>query len=866
MSISRFTQIIARWLPQAGAVLLFTLVTSCSDDELSSPSEGRYIRFAVPEAGAWSRSGGETGASEAGGLATVSLDGGGKRLYLIPEVTAGITGGTARASRGSEVTTATIADFGVYASTGSDAAAYYMDNVEVTKENSWAPSREYLWPGSGSLHINAYSPYCSTPATDGITALPTADVSASPALEYTVPADVTAQSDLMWATPRDASASPCPMEFNHALAAVKFVTGEGMTPCTVKSITISGVPGSGTLDLETGLWSDTAGSQSYTASVDVALTAADVSEDAAEGIALTDDAHTFMLLPQTLGEDASVILTIEYGGAETEFTASLTGQTWNAGNTYTYHLSANPTLDRFVITVASPLSFNYTGGTGSYEVKSIHETMHNGVLTTSEVPWIAEFVDDDGNVIDTPKWITSMSMSGPGSGEYEAATQMVEPTFVQMSQPTRILRGQAEVGSAQAPYNLANATGAPTVENTANSYIINAPGTYSIPLVYGNAIKNGADNTAAYAPTRSAAPFVNHLGNRIKHPYISDNEGCGDPAEAVLVWEGRLNMIHNLRLSADLKSLVFEIPQAYIRQGNAVVAVADASGRIMWSWQLWVTDYVAGTELTTLTYNGKEFSMMPYNMGYVVGGDETDFASSYAKVRFTQKPADGSQGSTATVVVQQTGKHLITPDCYSFYQWGRKDPMISSIKEWYYADHTEITAIDTRDVPISGTRVEDDFDALCVKNPQVFWISPSGEPTFRYTNNWNLGSATAPVKTVYDPCPPGYMVPGNELMLFRDMDTYTFTPTGGTADPAGFHAPGTSGPELFFPALGYRSGNSGNETVTDATGGNLATLWTSHGTTREAGALILSYDNEKIIHRLPSDPRLEAFAVRPISE
>ncbi len=827
---------------------------SCADD-FDAPSTGSKISFEVTTAESWSRSEAQAGVS----LSTITLDCGGSRLYLIPEV-------SASCSRAQGVTTESISDFGVYASTGAS-GNFYMDNVQVTKANSWSPRQEYLWPGSGTLHINAYSPYCAAPdAESGITAIDAVDAKAAPVLSYAVPSDVTQQADLMWATPVDGSSSPCPLTFNHALASVRFVAGAEMVPCTVKSITISGLKGSGTLDLESGVWSDLSGEESYTAEVNVELAAASGSEYAEAGTVITDADHTFMLVPQTLADSAMMTLVIEYGGQEMEYTASLGGQRWAAGNTYTYHLSANPATDRFIIDVASPISFNYPGGIRSFAVKSQHELAHGGSVSTSEVPWVAEFVDANGNVIDAPSWITEMSMAGDGSGDYSASTSMVEPAFVQMSEPTRLLRQQTERGSEASPYNLANSSGASAVENTANCYVINAPGTYSIPLVYGNAIKNGADNTAAYVPTRSSAPFVNHLGNRIKHPYIYDNDGC-NPAGAELVWEGRLNMIHDLRLSADGKSLVFNIPRAYIRQGNAVVAVTDAAGDVMWSWQLWITDYVPGDNMSTLNYNGSAFEVMPYNMGYVVGGDEVDFASNTALVRFTQKPADGSEGGSVTVTVQQTGKHIITPDCYSFYQWGRKDPMISGIKEWYYADHTEITNIDTRTPPVTGGKIDADFEALCIKNPQAFWVL-SNEPSFRYTNNWNAGTAARRVKTVYDPCPVGFMVPGNELMAFRDIASsrISYTQSSGIADPAGFNIQSDSGSALFFPALGYRSGNSGKETISDAAGGSLTALWTSHATAREAGALVLNYQGSAITHTLPSDPRLEAFAVRPISE
>ncbi|MDE6320914.1 MAG: hypothetical protein K2L93_01305, partial [Muribaculaceae bacterium] len=198
----------------------------------------------------------------------------------------------------------------------------------------------------------------------------------------------------------------------------------------------------------------------------------------------------------------------------------------------------------------------------------------------------------------------------------------------------------------------------------------------------------------------------------------------------------------------------------------------------------------------------------------------------------------------------------------------RDSPMISGIKEWYYDDHTEITKIDTRHPSMDGNRIGTDFDMQCVLHPQVFWVAGSGEPTFRYTNNWNLGSSSHRVKTVYDPCPPGFMVPGNEFMALRDLstDNFTFIQSGGISNPSGFNVACPGSNNLFFPALGYRSGNSGNETVSDGAGGTLTAMWTSHANTREAGALILDHSNDKISHNLPSDPRLEAFAVRPIRE
>lgn len=861
MATSRFISI----LP-ATVICVSAALTACNDDFADTAHDSRrFITFEMASNDSFSRS-----AHDSDQLSTVTLRSGGNQLYLIPEVkaTAKLEQDVDTRSRAAQVTKSTIASFGVYAAvSGGDNDAYYMDNVEVTKTDSWTPVEEYLWPGSGSLHLNAYSPYCEAPE-GGIVSLPSSNPGDSPVITYRVPDDVTAQTDLMWSTPKDASTSPCLMTFNHALAAVKFVAGSDMTPCTVKSITISGVAQSGRLDIESGQWSDIEGSTAYTATLNTVLSAGEAT-DVDEGTPITDNEHTFMLLPEQLGDGSSVTIEIDVNGNVSEFTASLSGQKWEAGNTYTYRLSANPDVDRFILTVDSPLSFNYTGGTKSYSVTSRHEKMVNGELTTEEVPWIAEYVDPAGNVIDTPAWIAALPVEGKGSMECEATTRMVEPDFVSMSESTRHLRQQSAVGSESSPYNLANSTGSAAIENTANCYVINAPGSYSLPLVYGNAIKNGANNTAAYLPTRTRTPFVNHLGNHIKSPYIYENSGCTDPLDAILVWEGRLNLVRDVRLSDDGHSILFNIPAASIRQGNAVVAVRDQSGEIMWSWHLWITDYVPGKDLHSMSYEGSKFSMMPLNLGQINGGDETDFASSSALVRFTQKPADGSQGKSVTVTVEQVGKHVITPDCHSFYQWGRKDPMISGIKEWYYADHTEITEIDTRYVETtSGNAVSDQLEAEMIKTPQVFRIyGSSGNPSFSYTNHWNSGTNARPVKTIYDPCPVGFMVPGSCFMAFRDVadNTFSFTPYGGYANPASFAFSATDDlSTVIFPALGYRSGKSGNETVT-SNGADMTELWTSHANKTEAVALVLVNDTP-ITHKLPDDARLEAFGVRPIAE
>ena len=96
-------------------------------------------------------------------------------------------------------------------------------------------------------------------------------------------------------------------------------------------------------------------------------------------------------------------------------------------------------------------------------------------------------------------------------------------------------------GSEGSPYNLSGIDGGGTVENTANCYMVGAPGWYCFPLVYGNAITDGKYNTTAYSSTH----MVNHLNKKISAPYIKDNNVNLETSNVSvkLIWQDAENLI-----------------------------------------------------------------------------------------------------------------------------------------------------------------------------------------------------------------------------------------------------------------------------------------------------------------------------------
>ena len=856
---------------KGAAIVVFSLLaTSCSDETFDNTSDaGREIRFDVSAAGEkWvSRSGNSTNGTTS--QATLEMNNGyGDKLYLHPVVTDNVEA----LSRGSVTDNDNIETAGIFAgyNTGSMTTAQlapdYMWNVKITRDNSWTPTAEYLWPGTGNLHITAYSPYVTTPSATGITSVPQIDEKGDWNLGYTVPATTAQQFDLMRATPVDASSSPCKLSFNHALTAIQVATGAEMAPCTVVSVEINNVKNAGTLDLETGKWSDLKGVTSYTVATETELTVATGETYVAPNTLITPVDSTLFLMPQTLGEDAAIAVTILRNGETTRYEASLAGATWEAGKTVVYNLSVNPGSNSLRFEINGDFTAPYTGDSIPFTVTSLYNS-ETGQSTP--INWKAEFIDDNGNVINRPEWVKSFPMTGSNDSSLVAVTKMHTFVFDAISAESQILQNAADINatSGLTPYNLASSTGTATIENTANCYIINAPGIYSIPLVYGNAIKNGTTNAAAYTSTShrtgTLKNFVNHLENNISDPYIYNNTGC-EPQDAVLVWEDHICLIDSIALSEDKKNIIVNIPPSSIRQGNAVVAVRDADGSIMWSWQLWVTDFVPENETRSINNGNTSVNYMSRDIGRIVGSDITRFPESKVSVRFTQLDVpDGLEALTQTIEITQTEKTISTGDSFTLYQWGRKDPIVGHVNQWYNADHQEITVLPTSDVNIygQGTGVL----AAFIKTPQTLWTATHNH-TFTYTNLWNTNqSTTSNVKSIYDPSPAGYKVPlGNELLSFANDTTVhvSFLAQDEGTRKAGFYINQNNGDTLFFPAYGYRSGTTGNENGY----GIYGEWWISFGNTSDARVFILNVNAGNPTKQFSLTPRTHCMGIFPMKE
>lgn len=302
--------------------------------------------------------------------------------------------------------------------------------------------------------------------------------------------------------------------------------------------------------------------------------------------------------------------------------------------------------------------------------------------------------------------------------------------------------------------------------NTANCYLVNAAGYYSLPLVYGNAVKKGEQNAAAYTNTTSVTgnnilkTFVNHRGEGITSAYIYKNDGC-QPKDACLVWQDEKDLVTNIRLSDNGENLLFDVKKENIKQGNAVVAVRDNSGQIMWSWHIWVTDLKLGSgDIDVTNSKKKTFTFMSQNIG-TCSPTTTSYEGRSVQIRFKQNETGITRVAT---IIQRPDEILSDPGNQPYYQFGRKDPMPP------YNEKGDKTIYVTDDQYKFTT--EDSQRSLdwSIQNPNRY-IAAGNTDWCRqsYTNLWSANNnayekSTSPTddvgqKTIYDPSPVGYCVP-----------------------------------------------------------------------------------------------------------
>jgi uncharacterized protein (TIGR02145 family) len=277
--------------------------------------------------------------------------------------------------------------------------------------------------------------------------------------------------------------------------------------------------------------------------------------------------------------------------------------------------------------------------------------------------------------------------------------------------------------------------------------------------------------------------IVNPGGTAILIPVARCNEsdlgaqlGASEAFTAMLVWTDNSNGVSASSNIQDYKTvLAGNRGYLYVKtgsaSGNAVIAIMK-SGTILWSWHIW---------------SPADSPALSGSRGFM----------------------DRNLGATTNTPGVLTTLGLV-------YQWGRKDPFQTSSENVFSGntvanggDDPALPMYDANGAAVQETRPEAPSTpahpgniGITVQNPLAFyrssksWYDNSG--TVLDESLWGQGG----VKTVYDPCPPGWRVPISHT-LWSGMNATTFpwdeTVTGWTSTDVGG----------FYPASGGRNGESG---------------------------------------------------------
>lgn len=527
----------------------------------------------------------------------------------------------------------------------------------------------------------------------------------------------------------------------------------------------------------------------------------------------------------------------------------------------------------YILNVVGPSSFTYSGGTNAYGIQSYKQ---NSAGTKSKAAaWTASYdTNGDGVFNDSkPSWLTAFTASGDGSTtttNYSAtvsAQSAMSPTSVSASS---VLAAATPVGSSSDYYDLSTNGGVSSM-TTANCYMVHAPGYYKLPLVYGNAIKNGTDNTVAYNPGGTASTtyctnFVNHSGNNISAPWITKsgsgvNGGMNITVDgAQLIWQDVNGLTTNYTIEGDY--LKFQIPAGSIAEGNAVIAVKSGS-TIVWSWHIWVTPETYGN-LTTVATGSHNYHVTPVNLGWVSSNvTKSGYEGRSCVVKITQAGGDAKtftvrQAENISVTFSKTGNS-------PFYQWGRKDAFPPSNG----TDNTNKTVYVSLGVDSRGWLYNVSTTSTIGTTIQYPWklyysSTTNGAVTTTYYNMWDAQNntienvTTATKKTIYDPCPPGFCIPTGNLWYYfgnggrRDDSNWDSTNKGKTWNTD------ITGDALWFPATGRR-GNSGDLKNVGLNG----YFWSATPSNDRRGRCLTFHSSRWMWNY---DIRAFGYSVRPVAE
>ena len=885
-------------------------VASCSDDDLSSNQGGSneaLVRFSVKDVQSETiaRGAAMTRGAITPGLANKDLAGQKLAAHsnrnldvcLIETTVEGINPVKADARTRAEIETTIGGDF---SSTGirGVAATSILTTPEWFKAAKTKSNGELYTPIRWSFAQPWARFFAVYPSKDSYSKLTINDMTSTdnaPSVDFTVEPNVRDQKDFMTACTGEvhyATQGEHPttnLDFRHALTAIRFAVGQNLSwNKTIDKVEIRNAIMKSKYKLSNafngaGATWDNTGATRGTAT----LSGLSVNTSSNPNVTImgnTGDNFTFYMIPQVLTGN-SVTAYVHFTD-NTEITATLKGE-WKAGTTRTLKLSEINSNWTYNITATNPSAAAFDATTtDNYGITS-YRTAPDG--TQQAVAWKVVGYDANGDgtfsMAEKPAWLTSLSKTegNGGTAADQGTATLTKDVGDLLAKRNNELKTATPLGSTSNPYDLSTKGGSVS-RSTANSYLISAPGVYRIPLVYGNAIKNGNDNPSSYRTSNAGffilSNFQDHAGHNIDDPWIEKTHGGANNGVdgAEVVWADAANLVH--LSSTPIKHeganndafLEFEVKASDIQSGNAVVAVTKGSGAsktVVWSWHLWFAPKDALDKIKVTNHQNVDYYFTKETLGWkpTQWSGSTYSIAHTVKVKVEQTVANnGTKQVSEFTITQNPGS--VKKGVTTLYQFGRKDAF---------------PGVATADIKQGS--ITNAGDNMSIQNgilhPDSYYIWGSNWAfNYRYYNLWsadntvtgdnNVGNDNPVVKTVYDPCPVGFKMPASNAFTGFTADGQN----GGTMNVDGtdnvskyqnnfghnFWTSSSKTATIYFPASGYR-GSADASLYNVGIGGY---YWSAVSGYPQFGCYLYFYSS--IVNPLYSHILTFGFAARPVAE
>ena len=267
-----------------------------------------------------------------------------------------------------------------------------------------------------------------------------------------------------------------------------------------------------------------------------------------------------------------------------------------------------------------------------------------------------------------------------------------------------------------------------SVDGTANCYIVSEPGQYMFPMVKGNS-----------------------------------STSVGTVSNVSVLWETN-NTSTKVATGSIISSVSIKGNYAYfstpdnLKNGNALIAAHDASGKVLWSWHIWVCSGY-NPQTTSQRYKSKTEVWMDRNLGALSADRGSDF-------------------------------------CYGLlYQWGRKDPFVGFVSSATNGVMATTGTFSTAEYAENVGTVD-----FTIANPTTFITSPNTPKDWHYGGRDN--SLWVEDKTIYDPCPAGWRIPmGGPDGMWDDLEDPGYLAPDKIGYGAVISLSGSG--NAWYPATGY---------------------------------------------------------------